>query len=66
MAKVKSMAMDMEDMFFDAAGEVVFECDDFEQFYDLMRPQLDLVKHMAIQEVVNILAGIFEDVESMQ
>ena len=61
MGKVKSMAMDMEDMFFDAAAEVVLECEDFEQFYNLMRPQLDLVKHMDIVEVVNILNGIWNE-----
>lgn len=61
MGKVKGMAMDMEDMFFDAAAEVVLECEDFEQFYNLMRPQLDLVKHMDIVEVVNILNGIWNE-----
>lgn len=61
MGKVKAMAMDMEDMFFDGAADVVHECEDFEQFYDLMRPQLDLVKHMDIVEVVNILNGIWND-----
>lgn len=61
MGKVKAVAMDMEDMFFDAAADVVHECEDFEQFYDLMRPQLDLVKHMDVHEIVNILNGIWND-----
>lgn len=61
MGKMKALAMDMEEMFFEAANDVVLECESFEDFYDLMRPQLDLVKHMDIQEVVNILNGIWND-----
>ena len=58
---MSNYVMSLEDQFFDAAAEVVMECEDFEQFYDLMRPQLDLVKHMDVHETVNILNGIWNE-----
>lgn len=58
---MSNYVMSLEEQFFDAAQDVVHECTDFEQFYDLMRSQLDLVKHMDIQEVVNILNGIWSE-----
>ena len=61
MGKVKAMAMDMEEMFFDAAGDVIHECDHFSEFVDVMKPQMDLVSHMSPQDVDCILSEMWNE-----
>lgn len=62
MGKVKAMAMDLEELFFEEAFYVVHECESFEEFCNLMKDQHgDLVKHMTIGEVNDQLSGIWND-----
>ena len=65
MGKVKAWAMDCEEMFWDGAQDVVIECENYEQFVEVMKPQLDLVVHLDKQEIDFGLSDIWgEYVES--
>ena len=61
MGQVKAMAMDLEDQFFDAAAEVVMECECYEEFFELMKRQIDMVAHMDITEVDSALTEIWNE-----
>lgn len=51
--------MDLEEQFFEAASDVAHECETFDIFCDLMMKQRDLVVHMDMDEVVDILGEIY-------
>lgn len=51
--------MDHEEMFFEAAQDVAHECETFDIFVNLMMKQRDLVVHMDMDEVVDILGEIY-------
>ena len=38
--------LDNEEMFFEGAGDVIHECESFEEFVGIMKPQMDLVPHL--------------------
>ena len=38
--------LDNEEMFWDGAQDVILECDTFEEFVGVMKPQMDLVVHL--------------------
>lgn len=59
MGKVKAWAMDLEEQFFEAAGDVVIECENYKQFIEVMTPQMDMVVHMDKSDVDNILSDIW-------
>jgi len=61
MGKVKAWAMDLEDQFFEAASDVILECDSFEEWFDLMKPQMNLVVHMDKEDVFNALTEIWNE-----
>ena len=61
MGKVKAMAMDMEEMFFEGAQDVIIECESFMEFLEVMKPQLDLVAHMDRLQVDCILAEMWNE-----
>ena len=58
---MSNYVMSLEDQFFEAAAEVVMECENFEQFRDVMKPQFDLVKHMSVREIVDTLTEIWNE-----
>ena len=64
MGKVKAWAMDLEEQFFDAAGDIVMECDNYTQFIEVMKSQMDLVVHMKKADVENILSDIWYEYTS--
>ena len=61
MGKVKAMCMDNEEMFFEAASDVILECESFQEWVDLMKPQMDLVVHMDKDDVFNSLSEIWNE-----
>lgn len=62
MGKVKAMAMDLEELFFEEAFYVVQECDSFREFCNLMKDQHgDLVVHMDKEDVFNTLTEIWNE-----
>jgi len=64
MGKVKAWCMDLEEQFFEAAADVCHECESFEEFEDVMKPQLDLVRHMDKEEIHDVMCEIWNDVWS--
>ena len=59
MGKVKAWAMDLEEQFFEAAGDVTIECENYQQFIEVMTPQMDMVVHMDKSDVYSILSDIW-------
>lgn len=64
MGKVKSWAMDLEEQFFDAASDIVLECENYKQFIEVMKTQMDLVVHMDKSDVEYILSDIWYEYTS--
>ena len=38
--------LDNEEMFFEGANDVLHECESFQEFVGIMKPQMDLVSHI--------------------
>ena len=38
--------LDNEEMFFEGANDVLHECESFQEFVGIMKPQMDLVPHL--------------------
>ena len=38
--------LDNEEMFFEGANDVLHECESFQEFVGIMKPQMDLVSHL--------------------
>tara|TARA_B100001113_G_C21094868_1_gene616088 strand:+ start:341 stop:550 length:210 start_codon:yes stop_codon:yes gene_type:complete len=56
---MSSMILDNEEMFFDGANDVIIECDTFEEFLEMMKPQMDLVVHL--DDVEERLSAMYHD-----
>jgi len=52
MAKMKNLIMDMEEMFWEGAQDIVHEYQNFLDFEEVMKNQKDLVKHWPSWEAV--------------
>ena len=51
--------LENEEMFFDGAHDVIHECDSFDEFLEIMTPQMDLVSHL--DSVEDQLAELWND-----
>ena len=43
---MSSWILDNEEMFFEGANHVLHECESFQEFVGIMKPQMDLVSHL--------------------
>ena len=43
---MSNLILGNEEMFWDGAQDVILECDSFEDFVGVMKPQMDLVVHL--------------------
>ena len=43
---MSSWILDNEEMFFEGANDVLHECESFQEFVGIMKPQMDLVSHL--------------------
>ena len=51
--------LDNEEMFFEGANDVLHECESFQEFVGIMKPQMDLVSH--IDNVEEQLSEMWND-----
>lgn len=56
---MSSYVMDCEEQFYEGAEDVKIECDNIEDFMSIMSSQLDLVKHLELSEVTEVLKEIW-------
>jgi hypothetical protein len=63
MGRVKAMAMELEERFADKALDIVDECETWHQFSSKMESYMDLVNHMGLDDVMNMLAEIWTEYE---
>ena len=43
---MSSWILNNEEMFFEGANDVLHECESFQEFVGIMKPQMDLVPHL--------------------
>mgnify|MGYP001440417253 FL=1 len=61
MGRVKAMMMDLEEKFEDKAVMVADECETWHEFSSKMESHMDLVNHMGLDDVMNMLAEIWTE-----
>ena len=61
MGRVKAMMMDLEEKFEDKAVMVADECETWHEFSSKMESHMDLVNHMGLDDVMNMLAEIWAE-----
>lgn len=59
MGRVKAMMMEQEENFEDKALNIVDECETWHQFSSQMESHMDLVNHMGLNDVMNMLTKIW-------
>ena len=64
MGKVKAMAMDLEEEFFEMCAILAAEACDYEEYSDKMFVHIDMVKHMDSQEIEHAMADIWNEYSS--
>ena len=61
MGRVKAMMMEQEDLFDEKAVMVADECETWHEFSSKMESHMDLVNHMGLDDVMNMLAEIWTE-----
>ena len=61
MGRVKAMMMDLEEKFADKALDIVDECETWHQFSSKMESHMNLVDHMGMSDVMDMLAEIWAE-----
>jgi hypothetical protein len=61
MGRVKAWIMDLEEKFEDKAVMVADECETWHEFSSKMESHMDLVNHMGLDDVMNMLAEIWTE-----
>ena len=61
MGRVKAMMMDLEEKFEDKAVMVADDCETWHEFSSKMESHMDLVNHMGLDDVMNMLAEIWTE-----
>tara|TARA_Y100001972_G_C7496642_1_gene251622 strand:+ start:265 stop:522 length:258 start_codon:yes stop_codon:yes gene_type:complete len=59
MGRVKAMMMEQEENFEDKALNIVDSCETWHQFSSQMEGYMDLVNHMALDDVISMLTKIW-------
>lgn len=58
---MSNLVLDNEDMFYEAAGAFVHECDTVDEFVEMMMKQRDLVVHQSEEQIVEALEEIWSE-----
>tara|TARA_R100001015_G_C4592786_1_gene148178 strand:- start:623 stop:859 length:237 start_codon:yes stop_codon:yes gene_type:complete len=61
MGRVKAMMMEREELFDEKAFMVAHDCETWHQFSSKMESHMDLVNHMGLDDVMNMLAEIWTE-----
>ena len=61
MGRVKAMMMDLEEKFEDKAVMLADDCETWHEFSSKMESHMDLVNHMGLDDVMNMLAEIWTE-----
>ena len=61
MGKVKAWMMDLEEKFEDKAVMLADDCETWHEFSSKMESHMDLVNHMGLDDVMNMLAEIWTE-----
>ena len=61
MGRVKAWMMDLEEKFEDKAVMVADDCETWHEFSSKMESHMDLVNHMGLDDVMNMLAEIWTE-----
>jgi len=61
MGRVKAMMMEQEELFDEKAVMVADECETWHEFSSKMESYMDLVNHMGLDDVMNMLAEIWTE-----
>ena len=61
MGRVKEMMMEQEEKFQDEAANIIGECETWHEFASRMESHMDLVNHMGLDDVMNMLAEIWTE-----
>lgn len=61
MGRVKAMMMDLEEKFEEKAVMVADNCETWHEFSAKMESHMDLVNHMGLDDVMNMLAEIWTE-----
>ena len=61
MGRVKAWIMDLEEKFEDKAVMVADDCETWHEFSNKMESHMDLVNHMGLDDVMNMLAEIWTE-----
>jgi len=61
MGRVKAMMMDLEEKFEEKAVMVADDCETWHEFSSKMESHMDLVNHMGLDDVMNMLAEIWTE-----
>tara|TARA_R100001509_G_C4780275_1_gene186142 strand:+ start:273 stop:509 length:237 start_codon:yes stop_codon:yes gene_type:complete len=61
MGKVKAWMMDLEEKFEDKAVMVADDCETWHEFSSKMESHMDLVNHMGLDDVMNMLSEIWTE-----
>ena len=61
MGRVKAWIMDLEEKFEDKAVMVADDCETWHEFSSKMESHMDLVNHMGLDDVMNLLAEIWTE-----
>ena len=61
MGRVKAMMMDLEEKFEDKAVMVADDCETWHEFSSKMESHMDLVNHMGLDDVMNMLSEIWTE-----
>tara|TARA_R100001440_G_scaffold23184_4_gene37777 strand:+ start:4962 stop:5198 length:237 start_codon:yes stop_codon:yes gene_type:complete len=61
MGKVKAWIMDLEEKFEDKAVMVADDCETWHEFSSKMESHMDLVNHMGLDDVMNMLSEIWTE-----
>lgn len=56
---MSSYILDNEEMFYGTADDVKLECDNMDQFLEMMMTQKDLVSHISDDDIVDTLKEIW-------
>jgi len=61
MGRVKAWMMDLEEKFEDKAVMVADDCETWHEFSSKMESHMDLVNHMGLDDVMNMLSEIWTE-----
>jgi len=61
MGRVKAWIMDLEEKFEDKAVMLADDCETWHEFSSKMESHMDLVNHMGLDDVMNMLAEIWTE-----